>query len=310
MSNNHKISIIIPTFNRKSMLIRCINSILSGNYDNYEIIISDDHSSDGTDKIISKYLKNKKIKYLRNKEEKLLSYTINKAIRLCSGEFILILDDDNVLDKNCLKYLATSLENNNVGAVGPISLYYSKKNIIMNAGVKRSIFMRRAIYPYQNQEWKHQIKKEQTVYDLLNVFMFKAEVIKKVGMWDLLVPFMGEDGDFQARLKKQGYRIIINPKAITYHDIKYTTSRYFMRLTKMRMYHVMHSKILHEYRYDTIIGKITFSISIPIYLVYYIKKILFQKYTNNKISIISSLINGTIVGIKDALLNKKDIKWL
>ena len=306
-----KVSIIIPTFNRKNMLIRCINSVLSSNYNNFELIIADDNSTDGTDIKIKKYLKNKKIKYIKNNKEMLLSYTINRAIKITDGKFIFILDDDNIIDKNCILNLVNSFNlDNNIAIVGPLALYYSKKDTIMHAGAKRSIFMRRAIYPYQNEKWKNQVKEGDKVFDFLNAFMFKKSIIKKIGMWDNLVPFMGEDGDFEARVRGIGCTIIINPKAITYHDIKYNPKeKYFMRLNNMRIYHVMHSKILYEYRYENVINKLTFTLSLPLYIMYYLYIICKNSETNKK-SLIKNLFNGTINGLINAVMGKNQIEWL
>ncbi|MCL5423913.1 MAG: glycosyltransferase family 2 protein [Candidatus Marsarchaeota archaeon] len=307
-----KVSIIIPTFNRKNMLVRCIDSILSNTYDNFEIIISDDNSKDGTNNIIKKYSNNKKIKYLKNDKEMLLSYTINRAIKESSGVFIFILDDDNVIDKNCIANLVKSFKiYKNAGVIGPLALYYSNKNIIMHAGAERSKFMRRAIYPYQNEKWANQINEGKRVHDFLNAFMFRKSIIKKTGMWDLLVPFMGEDGDFQARVRKLNYDIIINPSAITYHDIKYNPhERYFIRLNNMRLYHVMHSKILYEYRYDNLAGKITFTVSLFVYVLYYIFVIYSYNKTKMRGELVKNLFCGVIKGLKDTIMKKSQIEWL
>ena len=307
-----KVSIIIPTFNRKDMLVRCIDSVLSNTYNNFEIIISDDNSNDGTNIIIKKYLKNKKIKYLRNNKEMLLSYTINKAIKVSSGVFIFILDDDNVIDKNCIVNLVKSFKTHkNAGIVGPLALYYSNKNIIMHVGAERSKFMRRAIYPYQNERWSNQVNEGKKVHDFLNAFMFRKSIIKKVGMWDLLVPFMGEDGDVQARIRRLNYDIIINPSAITYHDIKYNPNeRYFIRLSNMRMYHVMHSKILYEYRYDNLTGKITFTLSLFAYILYYLFVIFNYSEKSIQRELVKNLFSGVIKGLKDAIMKRNQIEWL
>ena len=62
---NYKFSIIVRTQNRKKLISRSINSILNQTYKNYEILIIDDNSSDGTEKYVNLKYKNKtnKIKY-------------------------------------------------------------------------------------------------------------------------------------------------------------------------------------------------------------------------------------------------------
>ena len=136
-----KVSVIIPTFNRKGMLIECIDSVLKSTYKNIEIIVSDDASSDGTREVVAKYKNLKNFRYLRNKKESLLSVTINKAIFASSGEYIFILDDDNVIDKNCISSLVSSFAKfKDAGIVGPIAFYKSHPDIIMHAGAVKSPF--------------------------------------------------------------------------------------------------------------------------------------------------------------------------
>lgn len=306
------VTIIIPTFNRMGKLIKCINSVLDNDYKYKYIIVSDDASTDGTENAIKKYINKKNFLYLRNSNESLLSVTINNAIQFSKGEYIFILDDDNVLQKNCISNLVSSFKGHKkAGIVGPLALYKSHKDIIMHAGTTRSRFMRRAIFIYMNEKWNGQIEEGEEVEDFANAFMFKKKIINKIGMWDLLVPFMGEDGNFEARVRKAGYKIIINPKAITYHDIPYNPKeKYFVRVNKLRLYYTMRSKIINEFRYDTLIGRLTFSISIPIYLCYYI--LLINKSNKNlkeKLELLKYLFKGTADGIKNALLKKSKIIW-
>ena len=75
------ISIIIPTYNRKSFLIHAINSVLNQTYQNLELIIIDDGSSDKTENIIKK--KYPKIKFYKQKN-KGVSAARNKGIKMAS----------------------------------------------------------------------------------------------------------------------------------------------------------------------------------------------------------------------------------
>lgn len=307
------VSVIIPTMDRAEMLKRCINSTICSTYKNIEIIVSDDSMSNSS-KLIVKRLKSRfrKIKYIHN-TEKNISVAINKAIKKSKGKLIFILDDDNEIDKNCIAELVSSItKDNNIGIVGPLAFYYSHRNIIMHAGVKRSRFMRRALYIHGNEKWGGQIKEGEEVEDFANAFMFKKEAAKKVGLWDLLVPYMGEDGDFEARVRKAGYKVIINPQAKTYHEIQYNLKEaYFLRVNERRMYHSMHSKMLYVFRYDKALQKFTFTFSVPIYLAFYIRAIINDKNKENrKLKLIRALFKGTCEGFIDAFKKKSSIERL
>ena len=307
------VSVIIPTMDRPEMLERCIKSVISSTYKNIEIVVSDDSDSDDSKLVVDK-LKDlfQKILYIHN-TEKNISIAINRAIKQSKGELIFILDDDNEIDKNCIGEMVRSItQDKNIGIVGPLALYYSHRDIIMHAGVIRSRFMRRAIYIHENEKWNGQIKKGEEVEDFANAFMFKREAAKKAGLWDLLVPYMGEDGDFEARVRKAGYKAIINSWARTYHDIPYNPKEaYFLRVSERRMYHAMHSKVLYIFRYDNLTQKITFSLSLPLYFAFYLSAIIKDKNKENKKSkLIRALFKGTYEGFADAFRKRSQIERL
>ena len=313
---NPHISVIIPTKDRPKMLERCLNSVLLSTYTNLEIIVSDDSKSSESKETVEKF-KNKfqNIKYICNNENN-ISIAINRAIKQSdsdNSDFAFILDDDNEIGKNCIKELISSMvKDKNVGIVGPIAFYYSNKDIIMHAGTIRSKFMRRALYVHEKERWINQINEGYEVEDFANAFMLRKEVVKKVGMWDLLVPLMGEDADFEARVRKAGYKVIINPKAITYHDIPYNPKEiYFLRVNERRMYHSMHSKVLYVFRYDNLMQKLTFTISVPLYLAFYLRAIIKDKNKENKKSkLIRALFKGTSEGFADAFKKRSEIERL
>lgn len=94
------ISVCIPTRNRSSFLKEAIDSVLSQKYSNYEIIIVDDGSTDDTKKTVESYSLDK-IKYFY-KEHTNAPNTRNRCLKEASGDFILWLDDDDILEKNAL----------------------------------------------------------------------------------------------------------------------------------------------------------------------------------------------------------------
>lgn len=308
MKQDDLVSVIIPTMNRSDMLERCILSVLSGTYKNVEVIVSDDSDDDKTKEVVKTLGKRfKHIMYLRS-SKKSVAAAMNLAIPRSNGKFLFLLNDDNIIAKDCIAELLKPFNgDSSIGIVGPRAMYFSHRNVIMHAGTVRSGFMRRAVYKHVNERWRGQIRSGEAVEDFANAFVFRRTVIKKTGMWDLLVPHMGEDGDFEARVRMAGYRIVINPKAVTYHDIPYNPKElYFMRVNRLRMYHGMHSKVLYEYRYDSILGKLTFTISIPAYMLFYGYQVI-RSGKEGKLHMFFNIWSGTLNGIKDAILGRKEI---
>lgn len=90
------ISIITPTYNHKTYIRDCIDSVLAQTYSDWEMIIIDDGSTDGTGDIITEY-KDPRIKYLRQENQGInnLSKTYNKALGISKGDLVAILEGDD-----------------------------------------------------------------------------------------------------------------------------------------------------------------------------------------------------------------------
>lgn len=93
------VSIIITSYNRAYCISKAIESALAQDYNNLEIIISDNNSTDDSEKIISKYLTDKRIKYFRNPVNIGMIPNFKKATNeLAKGEFVTYVSSDDYLD--------------------------------------------------------------------------------------------------------------------------------------------------------------------------------------------------------------------
>ena len=91
---NELVSVIIPTYNRKSTLKRAIDSVLNQTYQNFEIVIVDDCSTDGTGEFINSYSDNR-ILYYKNEKNMGGAASRNVGLGYSHGEIIAFLDSDN-----------------------------------------------------------------------------------------------------------------------------------------------------------------------------------------------------------------------
>lgn len=114
-----RFSILMPVYNGAGIILDAINSILRQDFKNYEIIISDDSSKDNTEQVI-KSIKDKRIKYHRNKKN--LGYGKNmERCRQLAGkdsEILFLMAQDDFLRKGTLKKInSVFLKNKDIGAV-------------------------------------------------------------------------------------------------------------------------------------------------------------------------------------------------
>jgi glycosyltransferase involved in cell wall biosynthesis len=105
------VSVILPTYNRANLLKRAIRSVLDQTYQDYELIIVDDCSTDDTQKVVSEF-KDNRIKYTRLSQNSGGSIKPRKVgTELSTGIYIAVLDDDDYwADKNKLQFQISWLE--------------------------------------------------------------------------------------------------------------------------------------------------------------------------------------------------------
>ena len=107
-----RISVIIPTFNRAEMVCRCVQSVLATDWPSYEVIVVDDCSPDDTGKLIFEHFgKNEHVKYFRNAKNKQLGGSRNVGASMATGEYLLFLDDDNLILPDMISRIVSDFEN-------------------------------------------------------------------------------------------------------------------------------------------------------------------------------------------------------
>ena len=99
-----KISVIIPVYNVEKYLSKCLDSVMSQTFNDYEVIIINDGSTDGSGKILSKFANKYKnqITVITKKNEG-QAIARNIGIKKANGEYIMFVDGDDYIDKNTLK---------------------------------------------------------------------------------------------------------------------------------------------------------------------------------------------------------------
>ena len=96
MEGNPKVSVIIPTYNRAILLGRAIESVLNQTFQDFELIIIDDGSTDNTDEVIKEFQKkDNRIVYLKHDKNRGGSAARNTGIKASRGEYIAFLDSDD-----------------------------------------------------------------------------------------------------------------------------------------------------------------------------------------------------------------------
>jgi len=105
-----KVSVVIPTYNRLLMLREAVDSVLKQDFEDFELIVVDDGSTDGTAEEIKRY--GGRVILLQHSENRGVSAARNKGILHAKGKYVAFLDSDDVWVKGKLKIQVTFLDEN------------------------------------------------------------------------------------------------------------------------------------------------------------------------------------------------------
>lgn len=111
------ISVIVPAYNVKSYLERCVNSIINQTYENLEIILVDDGSTDGTGTICDKMAQEDPRIIVIHKENGGLSDAKNAGLEVCKGDFISFIDSDDYIEPDMYKCMMEEMKDESVSLV-------------------------------------------------------------------------------------------------------------------------------------------------------------------------------------------------
>ena len=106
-----KISVVIPTYNRESKILKSINSVLNQTYKNIEVLVIDDNSTDNTKDVV-KSIKDKRLKYIKLPKNMGSCYARNIGIKKAKGKYITFQDSDDVYDSKKIEKQYLNLKNN------------------------------------------------------------------------------------------------------------------------------------------------------------------------------------------------------
>ncbi|MBI3396903.1 glycosyltransferase family 2 protein [Candidatus Woesebacteria bacterium] len=229
-----KVSIIILSYNTKELLKKCLDSLGGvGKELDFEIIISDNGSTDGTLDLLKrlKMEKFKDLKIVENPENLGFAKGNNRAKRVVQGEYVLFLNSDTEVCPGVLKNTVAYLDKNN--DVGALTCKLVLPDGNLDKDVRRSfptpwvsfthfthldrIFTRSKIF---SRYWCEYSDPDQTQeVDVIQgaFFLARKNLLDEVGWFDEDYFLDGEDIDLCWKIKEKGYKIIYYPQVSILH---------------------------------------------------------------------------------------------
>jgi len=255
-----KVSFVIVNYNGRKTLKKCIQSILNQRFpkNQMEVIVIDNNSPDKSWRLVEK---NKKIKLIRCKKNGGFAKGNNIGIKKSSGEYVALINNDVVIEKDWLRKMFAKIKDKDVGIVGCKILYSSSNKVWFGGG--------KIYFPGFA---RHLNLKEERYVDYI---AFAAVLLdKKIfsrGYLDENLFMYGEDSELCKRIKGKGFKILYYPGTIAYHCIKNN------RISNIEEYYIQRNRAYYYTKFYGFLGKRVFLIGdlllfFPLFAIYRVIK--------------------------------------
>lgn len=163
MSDLKRVTIGIPIFNVEKYIVRCLESVIKQDYNNIDILIMYDESSDRSLEVAESLLSNSNINYrvlLNNKNKSSIGVARNFILESFNGDYLFFLDSDDFLEPHCISHLVSLSQKYDADIVksshkslnenGTIlqEIRYPKEDVFENHEFKNKLYLRNYLYSY------------------------------------------------------------------------------------------------------------------------------------------------------------------
>lgn len=212
------VSVVIPCFNSLSTIEQSLDSLLRTNYPNFEVIVVDDQSSDGTyETLTKKFGRNIKMHIVRNEINSGPSKTRNVGVSMSKGKYIAFYETDMECDPEWMSTLVKKIESDKtIAAVQSRILDINNREVIHSMGV---LYDPHTFWVYSpgcgyQRNWRPK-SLEMGIGSVGSIV--RKDVINKIGAFDEKIVHNLDDIDFGYRIWLTGYKSLAVPEAVTFH---------------------------------------------------------------------------------------------
>ena len=271
-----KVTIIILNWNGKEDTIECLESLKHITYPNYEILLVDNGSTDGSVECFRERYPGMEI--IETGENLGFAEGNNVGFRRAMDEgadYVLLLNNDTVVDPEFLGELVKVAEGDErIGIVGAINYYYDKPEKIWFCGGKINFWNAKVHGIGVNEMEKGQYDRIREVdYVAGSCFLIEKEVIKIVGILDHEYFAFWEETDLCVRAHKAGYKVVYVPKAKIWHKVSSTAKK----ISGLSEYYITRNRFLFMKKNATRIQFISFMLWFSIINFWFMSGLLLYK---------------------------------
>lgn len=211
-----KIGVVFPCHNRRELTLKCLRSLSRINSDGLDVrtVVVDDGSTDGTSKAIAREFPD--VKLIQGDGNLWFTEGTNVAARAAledDPDYILMMNDDQIFDADFLQYLVETAKKYPRSIVGPLLLLWDTPHLLFQTSPR---------WETLKGGWRHwqlqtvwTVPKSPWTVDIIvgNCLLVPVEAIREEGLMDSVrYPNFG-DGEYTPRLRKKGWRLLIDPRS-------------------------------------------------------------------------------------------------
>lgn len=255
MKTNPLVSIIIVNWNGGDVLKECLASLTNLDYPNWELILVDNGSIDGSENLVENFnLKYKNYHLIKNSQNLGFALANNQGYKVVRGKYILFLNNDTKVKSDFLIKLVHWMEGSpTVGVVQPKIYILDKKEYLDNAGT----FLTKVGFL---EHWGYMKKdgiefdKEREIFSAKGACMLcRKEVIDKVELFDSDFFNYFEESDFCWRVYLAGFHVMYVPLASIYHKVGFSSKKQNQALVNYHSLKNMMSAFIKNLQFKNLI---------------------------------------------------------
>jgi len=246
-----RVIVLLLNYNGKHLLADSISSYLNNGYSNFEVVVIDNGSTDGTKEWVKQHYPEVEVHRTENnlKYSGGLNFGMEYAFGLKKADYALISNNDVKADKMLISELVkVAVSDPMIGfTIGKV-YYYDDPDILQTVGKKFDPVLWNGghIGSREKDEGQYDTVEERAWCDDI-YWLVKRELWEKTGGYDTEFAFQGEDFDWQVRAKKLGYKIMYAPQARLWHKESMTIGK----TSPLKAYYDARNPLIVHMKYRT-----------------------------------------------------------
>lgn len=208
-----RVSIVVPTWNRKDLIGACLESLGAQTFRAFEVVVVDDGSTDGTEAFLAEAYPD--VRVVRLEQNRGFCVAANAGIRAAQRELVFLLNNDMTLEPDCLEKLVAAADASDAAMFGPLVLFQDEPETIYSAGDAQRQDGRPESIGFRCTRAFH--FPDRVFGVSAGAGLYRREVFDKIGLFDERFVAYFEDSDLNFRARLAGFDADFVEGAVAYH---------------------------------------------------------------------------------------------